>query len=200
MLLKQKRAAMQEAYGGRILFTPSMPSSDRGDRGADANRPSAGATSANGLSAQPAQTASAPPASIAADGPPAANEAAAAHLDGAHDVSTNGVHSPDDGAAGSAAAPAVSEPARDPPPGQQPPPGTAAEPQSGGNKPPGLQSPARDSGQQQEEQQGSKQQQRSALFDGHDLSPGTQMLHVGDEVEFTLVADHNGADPRATRV
>ena len=190
---------MQDAYGGRISFKQAASSSDSADGGQSAAPASAGGTkrSADGSAAQPDQAGSVPPASGAADGP-SANGAAAEPHGTQHEAVSNGVHSPDENAAQPAAASPGTDSAEHPVRGEQPP-GAAEEPSSG-VKPPGLQSMGQEpaSQQQQRQEQGSKQQ--SAVFDGHDLSPGIQMLHVGDEVEFTLVFDRMGADPRATRV
>jgi len=127
----------------------------------------------------------------------AANGAAAEP--GSTQAASNGVHSPEEQAREPEADPAAAEPAQQAPAEQQWL-GTGVKPPSG-TMPPGLQTPAQTPAEQtaqQQQQQGSKQ--RSAVFDGHDLLPGAPMLHAGDEVEFTLVPDRMGAEPRATRV
>jgi len=194
---------MQDAYGGRIVFTPPMSLSDSASGGGQTAQPASAAAAsqtADASAAQPTATASVQPTDSAADGATANGGAAEP---GSTQAASNGVHSPEKEARAPDTAPAAAESAQQAP-AEQRQPETETKPLSGA-MPPGLQAPAPRTAQQPAQEQQQQQQQggpkqRSAVFDGHDLLPSAPMLHVGDEVEFTLVHDRIGAEPRATRV
>ena len=206
LIAPMTRRCVQDSYGGRILYTPEHTGGD-GSGGQSAGQAAAAPDGARPAPedslAQPAQvpdaearSALAAPAADGAEAPASGQQPA-----------SNGVHSPDEEQTGPAATAAADQQQSAvqeqplstggvPSPGNVPGLRSPSQPRAQPGAAPQQQQPQQQQGQDQ--QQGQKQQ--SVVFDGHDLSPGTQMLHVGDEVEFMLVYDRAGSDPRATRV
>ena len=206
-LLPTLTRLVQDAYGGRILYTPLTTGGV--SSGPKAATPSAAAADGAKPAPQdsPAKPAHVSGATALSTAAAPAGEDADAQSTSLHRI-TNGVHNPDVEQSPQAASAAADESQAT----------TQEQPASDGSAPPpglldGSQSSAEQSAQhgaalqqyqqvqqQQEQQEEHGRKQQSIVFDGHDLSPGTQMLHVGDEVEFTLVHDRMSAEPRATRV